>query len=1155
MGITETHMMPTMNTIRRFSISTLLLLLAAAPLSAQAPGYARQVKPFLAKYCLECHNAEKAKGDLVLESVKEMMAGGKSGAVLVPGKPDESRLVLLAEGKDKPVMPPKNARQPQPEEVAVLRAWVAAGAKDDGGKVIAAIPDIKPKKPQPPAVTALAYRPDGKQLAAASQRQVVLIDPNNGDVTVTLPELAARVTALAYRPDGKLLAVASGAAAAAGELHLYDLTGTMPRLLHRLPAHKDLIHQIVFSPDGKLLASGGYDRLIKLWDVAAGKEVRALKDHSDAVYALAFSPDGKLLASAAADRAIKVWDVNTGNRLYTLSEATDWLYALAWSPEGRSLAAGGVDKSIRVWDVTAQGGRITHSVFAHERPVLRLAYSVDGKTLYSLGEDRVVKAWERGTMTERKVYPVQPESVLALAVRPDQKQLALGRFDGKALLLEEATGKVQSEPLPIKPKPPQLVKLMPNAATRGQTVRVTFAGQHLEPLTAVIADHPGVTTKPIPGTATADVTFPADTPAGTYKLGVKTPAGEALLPFTIDLFAGTTEHEPDDTLSSAQRITIPASIAGTLHRPGDLDFYRFTATAGQEVGVQVVGTKTDPVIRLLNPAGHTLAEGTQGLLGYTCPTAGDYLLVIHDRDYRGGADFTYRLHVGTVPVVTAIHPLGVQRGQTATIQLDGVFLSQHTATVKAADDAALGSRLPVSVTSSHGKVLGNPMVTVGEFPEVLAGSANTLTIPSTGNGRLQQSGATDAWRFAAKQGQRLLVEVQARRIGSPLDSVIEILDEKGQPVPRVTLRCQARAYTTFRDHDSSVPGIRLEAWSELGVNDYLYADGELLRIDALPKNPDDDCRFYSFNNQRLGFLDTTPRHHSLGEPLYKVSIHPPGTKFPPNGYPVITLDYRNDDGGPNYGKDSRLFFDPPRDGTYQVRVSDARGEGGPNYGYRLTVRPPRPSFTVSLAPQAPSVGKGSAATLTVTANRLDGYQGPIALKLENLPPGFSAPATTIPAEETRTSVALYAEPTADVPAKALPLKLIARATIDGKEVVHEVAGGLPKVVDPGDLLTRTDQQEITLKPGGEVRLTATIERRNKFNGRVPLEVMGLPHGVRVLDIGLNGILITPGETKRTMVLYAEPWVQPMTHPFVVLSRREGKNTEHAAPSVLLRIQP
>ncbi len=176
------------------------------------------------------------------------------------------------------------------------------------------------------------------------------------------------------------------------------------------------------------------------------------------------------------------------------------------------------------------------------------------------------------------------------------------------------------------------------------------------------------------------------------------------------------------------------------------------------------------------------------------------------------------------------------------------------------------------------------------------------------------------------------------------------------------------------------------------------------------------------------------------------------------------------------------------------------------------------------------------------------------MKLENLPPGLTAPATTIPAGERSTAFALFAAADAVVPDKAVPIKLVARAKINGQDVVRETAGQAPKVVDPGDIVTTTEQSEITLKPGGQVRLTVNSERRGDFKGRVPVEVKGMPHGVRVLDIGLNGILITEKETRRTMVFYAEPWVQPTDHPIVVLAKREGKNAEHAAKSVLLRVR-
>jgi hypothetical protein len=430
-----------------------------------------------------------------------------------------------------------------------------------------------------------------------------------------------------------------------------------------------------------------------------------------------------------------------------------------------------------------------------------------------------------------------------------------------------------------------------------------------------------------------------------------------------------------------------------------------------------------------------------------------------------------------------------------------------------------------------------------------------VDVPGTANGCIYKPDVAEAWTFRAKKNERLILEVNARRLGSPLDSVIEILDAQGQPVPRATLRCLAKTYVTFRDHDSAGANIRLETWGELAMNDYMWVGNELLRIWELPKNPDDDCQFYSVAGQRKGFLDTTPGHVYMGAPMYKVTLHPPGTAFPPNGFPVIQLNYRNDDGGPGYAQDSRLFFDPPADGDYQVRITDARGQGGSNYAYRLTVRPPRPSFTVTFNPTAPAVWKGSAVPITVSADRSDGFDGPIDVHLENVPAGFSAPPTTIPAGENSTAFAFWADATARAPVRAAPLKLIARARINGQDVMREVTGAVPRLMEPGDLVTTTEAAEVTVKPGQQVWLTTRIERRNKFKGRVPLEVRGLPHGVRVLDIGLNGILITQTESTRTFAIYAEPWVQPTTHPFVVLARNEGKGSEYAARSVLLRVAP
>jgi WD40 repeat protein len=1160
----------------------LILSIAAISLNSQSvaaqekPSYAKHVRPFLAKYCLECHNAKNAKLGLNLETFKAIVEGSEGGPVLTPGKPDMSRIVHLVEGTDKPPMPPKDAKfHPKKAEIGVLRAWIAAGAKDDSADVKVAIPDIKPRVKKLAPVRAVSFSADGVEVAVARGSQ--LSDAATGSLLkkTNAVSFKSTISALATSQTGPWRAIALGAPGSDGAVLLERRSSNADKMELRSVDvhHTDLILDVAFSLDGKTLATGSYDTQIKLLDVASGKQRNTLKEHSDAVYGVTFSPDGKRLASCSADRAVKVFDVATGKLLYTLGEATDWLYTIAWSPDGKYIASGGVDKSIRIYAPGPQGAKLVHSVFAHQEPVQKILFSKDSKTLYSVGQGGSLKSWDVERMVERKVYDHQPETVLCMALRPDGKQIAIGRYDGVVVLLDEATGKVQAQigaPAParkpalrqtsLEKKPAFQVKsISPAAVARGKATRVTLDGTNLEQLDGDIkVNIPGSTIGALigrPNPFSVELTVPATTPPGSYKFQLKTPAGAtAEVPFIVDAYNAVPEKDAGGSPATGQHITLPTTIAGSLDRTGDVDFYRFDAKKGQQLGVQIVaaaiGSKVEPAVQLMDLSGRVLTESTAGHLGWTFAEAGTYAIGVRDRDLRGGANMHYRLHLGEIPVVTAIFPLGVQRGSDADIRVEGVFLGTEKVHVKAPADTALGSKIAIPLNTPRGTPLGNLQLSVGEFPESLA---DTITVPGTGNGVVGQPGASQDWTFHAKKGQRLIVEVNARRLGSDLDSFIEILSKDGQPVPRAVLRCQAKTFVTFRDHDSAGAGIRIESWAEMNTNDFLYVGDELLKIQDLPPGPDADCTFFNTAGQRLGFLDTTPTHHAMNTPMYKVGIHPPGTTFPANGFPVFTLYYRNDDGGPGYGRDSRIFFDPPADGEYRVRVRDSRGLGGPGHAYRLTVRPPRPSFSVRFTPTAVSIAKGGATSVAITAERFDGYDGPIALRFDNLPPGLSAPPTLIDAGTFSTAVGIYAEPGATLPAKPLPLKLVGEAAIDGQKQVKESLGDAPKLIAAGDIVTVTEEPEVTLKPGGQAKLTVRIERRAGFAGRVPVEVRGLPHGVHALDIGLNGILVNENETRRTIVIYAEPWVQAATHPFVVLAKREGKNTEHAAKSVLLKV--
>lgn len=1025
-----------------------------------------------------------------------------------------------------------------------------------------------------PAVTAVAYAPKGEVVAFAVNDGVHIFATESGARLDHAQGLTGRITALAFSPDGTRLAVAHGEAGKSGPVTLLRLGSPGSVTTHArdtIAAHKDAVYALAFSADGTTLATAGYDRVIRLWNVApgappAGSPHLTLTDHSDAVYGLAFHPDGKLLASVSADRAVKVWEAATGKRLYTLADATDALYAVAWSPDKRHLAAAGADKSVRVWLAGAEGGKLAHAAFAHEKPVWRLAYAPDGARLYSVGEDRRVKAWNAAKLTEEKVYDAQPDSVLDFALRPDGKQFALARFDGGGALVDPATGKSVAQPLPAKPVPPKVEGIAPSGGPRGRTVRATVRGQNLDFVKSVATSSPAVTARlgaanRPPSALEVELTIAPAAPVGAVQLTLDGDGGRsAPLTFAVDHFAAVDESGITDSARNAMGVKPDTTVAGTIDRAGDMDYFRFSAAVGHQVGVHVtateLGSKLDPVLVLTDEAGAVLAEGTTSL-GFVVRQAGPYAVGIRDREFRGGAGFGYRLHIGAVPVVTGVFPLGAQRGRTATVHVSGVNLGSATGVttkVTVPAGAAPGTKVPVPLTGAAAHAAGKAEVTVTEFGSVVIDptAGADVHVPGAADGIFTGPNAAHAVRFSAKKGQRLIVEVLARRAGSPVDPAIEVLDASGKPVPLGVLRATAKTSVTFRDHDSASPGIRLDAWNEFAIDDYLYVNGEVMRILALPRGPDDDCQFYQVGGQRIAFHGTTPAHHSMGLPMYKVELHPPGATFPPNGLPQFALSYRNDDGGPGYGKDSRLFFDPPADGSYQVRVTDARGAAGPTHAYRVTVRPPKPDFAVNFGPTAPSVWKGGALPITVTVTRADGFDGPVALKLDGLPSGFSAPETFIEPGFTATTFALYAAPSATVPPET-KLKLIARATIGGKEVVREAVGGPPKVVAAGDIVTTVREQTIAIRPGKETKFTVDIARQGTFAGRVPIEVKGLPHGVRVLDIGLNGILITERDTSREVVLYAEPWVKPMEHPIVVLARREGTNTEHAARSVLLKV--
>lgn len=432
--------------MKLWALATAGFLLAAASAAPQAPApvgpdFDRAVLPILEEHCTSCHAASDAQGDLVLETYDDLIKGGEKGPALVAGNSEKSRLVMMIEGRAKPRMPPK--KELPADALAVIKAWIDAGALAPVSATAAALPDIKPRVSRPAPVYSLAFAPDGKSLAVAGHKEVRVLDAATGKILRTLSGPTDAVRAVAFSPDGKSLAGAGGPPSRGGEIVLWDAaTGERARTVE---GHRDYVYSMAFSPNGRFLATGSYDKGIRLWYPGTGRERARLSEHLDAVFALAFSPDGKWLASGSGDRTVKVWDVAAGRRLYTLSDALDNVYAVAFDSSGKRLAAGGADKMLRAWDVTAEGGTLVFATIAHEEAIVALAFSPDGRRLVTAGADRVVKVWNVEKRAELRVLADQTDWPMAVAVAPDGARLAVGRYDGSVSVYDLESGRLQAD--------------------------------------------------------------------------------------------------------------------------------------------------------------------------------------------------------------------------------------------------------------------------------------------------------------------------------------------------------------------------------------------------------------------------------------------------------------------------------------------------------------------------------------------------------------------------------------------------------------------------------------------------------------------------------------------------------------------------------------
>ncbi len=361
----------------------------------------------------------------------------------------------LLTGDDPSLMPFQFARMRSQPVPAAIESLIMRMVELDAHKRPTSIALVKQElqrladrqtlSPEPISMPASQlFRPVTSPLPAAPA-QYVKASPRTARTLRTYHGHSKEVYALDWSPDGKL--IASGGKDET--VQVWDAANGRRSLTYFGHSHwfgNGLVQAVMWSPDGSHIASGSWDKTVRVWHASTGNTVSTYRSYYELVEAVAWSPDGKYIASGNRNGTIHVWDVSNSKNVRTfLGHYSKGLnvdvVSVAWSPDGKRVASASWDRTVQVWNALKQSKRNDYLVFrGHANEVNALAWSPDGTRIASGGRDNLIKVWDSSSGGLILTYRGHTAYVVSAAWSPDGTRIASAGADKSVQVWDAATG-------------------------------------------------------------------------------------------------------------------------------------------------------------------------------------------------------------------------------------------------------------------------------------------------------------------------------------------------------------------------------------------------------------------------------------------------------------------------------------------------------------------------------------------------------------------------------------------------------------------------------------------------------------------------------------------------------------------------------------------